>query len=39
MNRVSLALFESGVDHAPSQAIAGTAEYHSLLLRLMHIVD
>ena len=39
MNRVCLALFESGVDSSPSQAIAGTAEYHSLLLRLMHIVE
>jgi aminoglycoside phosphotransferase (APT) family kinase protein len=39
MNRACLALFESGVDYAPSQAIAGTAEYHSFLLRLMHIVE
>ncbi|MGZ4766340.1 MAG: phosphotransferase family protein [Ilumatobacteraceae bacterium] len=39
MNRACLALFESGVDSSPSQAIAGTAEYHSFLARLMHIVE
>ena len=39
MNRACLALFESGIDYAPTQAIAGTAEYHSFLRRLMQIVD
>lgn len=39
INRACLALFESGADYSPSHAIAGTAEYHSLLRRLMHIVD
>lgn len=39
INRARLALFESGADHSPAQAIAGTAEYHGLLRRLLNIVE
>jgi aminoglycoside phosphotransferase (APT) family kinase protein len=38
INRSCLALFESGQDSSPAMAIAGTEQYHSLLLRLLHIV-
>lgn len=39
INRSCLALFETGQDYSPAMAIAGTEQYHSLLLRLMHIVE
>ena len=39
INRSCLALFETGQDHSPAMAIAGTEQYHSLLLRLMHMVE
>jgi aminoglycoside phosphotransferase (APT) family kinase protein len=39
INRTYLAQFESGANRSPRMAIAGTAVYHSLLRRLMHIVE
>jgi aminoglycoside phosphotransferase (APT) family kinase protein len=39
INRSSLALFETGQDLSPAMAIAGTEQYHRLLLRLLHIVE
>jgi aminoglycoside phosphotransferase (APT) family kinase protein len=39
INRSCLALFETGQDLSPAMAIVGTEQYHSLLLRLMHIVE
>ncbi|MEP7202865.1 MAG: phosphotransferase family protein [Ilumatobacteraceae bacterium] len=39
INRVCLALFESGADYTPAQAIAGTAEYHGFLRRLMKVIE
>jgi aminoglycoside phosphotransferase (APT) family kinase protein len=38
VNRTYLAQFERGTNRSPSMAIAGTAVYHSLLRRLMHLV-
>ena len=39
INRSCLALFETLQDSSPAMAIAGTEQYHSLLLRLVHIVE
>jgi len=39
INRSSLALFQSGQDSSPAMAIAGTEQYHTLLRRLLQIVE
>ena len=39
IGRACLALFKSGQDSSPAMAIAGTEQYHSLLRRLLQIVE
>jgi aminoglycoside phosphotransferase (APT) family kinase protein len=39
ISRTCLALFESGEDLSPAMAVAGTAQYHTLLRRLVNIIE